>query len=112
MEIPDLLEKERQEMFTQMWVGQMYGAISFIMEKIGPQALDEYNEQVAKRAAEQFRAMGKDDPMSFAMAQAITCKQYVKLIDDTFGINIRHYYNYLPKIAINNTDSTTSREAK
>ena len=74
MEIPTLPEKERQKMFTQMWVGQMYGAISFIMEKIGPQALEEYNEQGAKRAAEQFKAMGKDDPMSFAMAQAITCK--------------------------------------
>ena len=31
MEIPTLPEKERQKMFTQMWVGQMYGVIGFII---------------------------------------------------------------------------------
>jgi hypothetical protein len=37
MEIPTLPEKERQKMFTQIWVGQMYGVIGFIIEKLGPQ---------------------------------------------------------------------------
>lgn len=74
MEIPTLPEKERQKMFTQMWVGQIYGAIGFIMEKLGPQALEEYNEQGAKQSAEQLKAMGKDDPMGFAMAQAVCGK--------------------------------------
>jgi len=74
MEIPTLPEEERQRIFTQMWVGQMYGAIGFIMQKLGPQALEEYNEGVAKQSAEQFKAMGWDNPMGFAMAQAVTCK--------------------------------------
>lgn len=29
---------------------------------------------MAKQSAEQFKAMGKDDPMGFAMTQEITCK--------------------------------------
>jgi hypothetical protein len=74
MEIPTLPEKERQRMFTQIWVGQMYGVISFIIEKLGPQALEEYNERGAKQSAEQFKAMGKDDPMGFAIAQAVSYK--------------------------------------
>ena len=48
MEIPTLPEKERQKMFPQMWVGQMHGAIGFIMEKQGPQGWEEYNQRVAK----------------------------------------------------------------
>ena len=63
MEIPTLPKKERQKMFTQMWVGQMYGAIGFIMEKQGPQGWEEYNQRAAKQSAEQFKAMGKDDSM-------------------------------------------------
>lgn len=74
MEIPTLSDEERQNMFTQMWVGQMYGAIGFIMQKLGPQALNEYNEQGARQSAEQFKAVGKEDPLGFALAQAVTCK--------------------------------------
>ena len=81
MEIPTLPKKERQKMFTQMWVGQMYGAIGFIMEKQGPQGWEEYNQRAAKQSAEQFKAMGKDDSMGFAMTQAITCK-------NVFGSNV------------------------
>jgi hypothetical protein len=80
MKIPTLSEEDKQRMFTRIWVRHIYEATSFIMEKLGPQAIEEYNEQRTKQSVEQFSAIGKD-PMSFAMVQAITCK-------NVFGSNV------------------------
>jgi hypothetical protein len=74
MEIPNLSEKERQRMNCEMFVGNNYSVIGFIMQKLGPKGLKEYTDQTTKKVAQQFKAMGKDDPMGFAMVQAISCK--------------------------------------
>jgi len=74
MEIPTLSEKEKQKMNCEIFVGNRYSEIGFIMQKWGPQILQEYTDYTATQAAEQFKAMGKDDSMGFAMAQAVSCK--------------------------------------
>ena len=74
MEIPSLTEEEKQWMSCEMFVGNNYNVIGFIMQKLGPSGLQEYTAQTTKQAAAQFKAMGKDTPMEFVMTQAISCK--------------------------------------
>ena len=96
MEIPTLSEKERQRMNSEMLVGNDACVIGFDMQKLGPQGVKEYNEWVANLSASAFREMGKDDPMGFAMLQAISWENQfgsdvdvVSITDGSVILNIK-----------------------
>jgi len=74
MEIPILAEDERQRVFQEMWTGMMLGNIGFIMRKLGPDALEELNSEVASSCAADMNARGVDDPVKFAMNYAVVNK--------------------------------------
>ena len=46
MEIPILSASERQQICREMWTGMIHGINSFIMRKLGPDALEELNSEV------------------------------------------------------------------
>ncbi|MEA1869183.1 MAG: hypothetical protein U9N09_03400 [Euryarchaeota archaeon] len=46
MEIPTIPEPEKEKIFTRMWVGQLAGATGFIMQKLGTDVLEEYNDLI------------------------------------------------------------------
>lgn len=74
MEIPTLSEDEKQELFMGMWLGAMMGPMGFIMRKLGPDALEELNEESAKGCAADMKERGVDDPLKFAMNYAVVNK--------------------------------------
>ncbi len=74
MEIPTLLEEEKQKIFTEMWVGTMMGAMSFIMRKLGPEAMEESDDETTTQCAADMKARGVDDPLKFAMDYAVVNK--------------------------------------
>ena len=67
MEIPSLSEEEKQMLFTEMWLGSMMGPMEFIMRKLGPEALEELNEEIAKGCSVEMKERGVDDALKFAM---------------------------------------------
>jgi len=73
LEIPTIPEHEKKKIFTRMWVGQLTIATGFIMQKLGNEALEEYNDLIADQSAAQLRAMGVESPMDFAISQAVYC---------------------------------------
>lgn len=74
MEIPSLSEKEKQKLFTEMWLGSMMGPMGFIMRKLGPEALEELNEEVAKGCSVEMKERGVDDALKFAMEYGVINK--------------------------------------
>ncbi len=74
MEIPTLSEEEKQKIFMEMWFGAMMGPMGFIMRKLGPEAMDELNDESAKSCAADLKARGVDDPLQFAMSYAVINK--------------------------------------
>ena len=74
MEIPSLSEEEKQKLFMEMWLGSMMGPMGFIMRKLGPEALEELNEETAKGCAADMKARGVDDALKFAMNYAVVNK--------------------------------------
>ena len=74
MEIPTLSEEEKQKIFTEMWLGTMMESIGFIMRKLGPEAMEELNNETATHCAADIKARGVDDPLKFAMDYAIVNK--------------------------------------
>jgi hypothetical protein len=74
MEIPTLSEEEKQKLFMEMWFGAMMGPMGFIMRKLGPDALEELNDESAKGCASDMKARGVDDPLKFAMSYAVINK--------------------------------------
>lgn len=74
MEIPSLSEEEKQKLFTEMWLGSMMGPIGFIMRKLGPEALEELNEEVARGCSEEMKGRGVDDALKFAMDYGVVNK--------------------------------------
>ena len=73
MEIPTIPEPEKEKIFTRMWVGQLTSATGFIMQKLGNEALEEYNDLIADQSAAQLRATGVESPVDFAISQAVCC---------------------------------------
>ena len=74
MEIPNLSEVEKQEIFMGMWLGAMMVPMGFIMRKLGPDALEELNDESAKGCAADLKERGVDDPLKFAMSYAVINK--------------------------------------
>ncbi len=74
MEVPILSDEERKQMFTRIWVRHLYGAARFIVERLGDEGLEDYNERRTGESAEHFRKTKKDNSAGFAMAQAIVSK--------------------------------------
>jgi len=74
MEIPTLLEEEKQKIFTEMWLGTMIGSMGFIMRKLGPGAMEELNDETAMQCAADMKARGVDNPLNFAMDYAVVNK--------------------------------------
>jgi hypothetical protein len=74
MEIPTLSEEEKQKLFMEMWFGAMMGPMEFIMRKLGPEALEELNDESAASCAADLKARGVDDPLQFAMSYAVINK--------------------------------------
>ena len=74
MEIPNLSEEEKQKLFMEMWLGSMMGPMGFIMRKLGPEALEELNEETAKGCSVEMRGRGVDDALKFAMNYAVVNK--------------------------------------
>lgn len=74
MEIPTLSEKERQKMFTEMWLGSMMGHMGFILQKLGPGAIEELNNEAAKNCAMDLKVRGVNDPLKFAMDYGVVSK--------------------------------------
>ncbi|MEA2075062.1 MAG: hypothetical protein U9O85_04950 [Euryarchaeota archaeon] len=74
MEIPTLSEEEKQKIFMEMWLGAMMGPMGFIMRKLGPEALEELNDEAAKGCAADMKERGVDDPLKFAMNYGIVNK--------------------------------------
>ena len=74
MEIPSLSEEEKQKLFTEMWLGLMMGPMGFIMRKLGPEALEELNEETAKGCAADMKARGVDDALKFALNYGVVNK--------------------------------------
>ena len=68
MEIPTLGEEEKQKLFTEMWLGSMMG------RKLGPEALEELNEETAQGCAADMKERGVDDALKFAMNYGIVNK--------------------------------------
>jgi len=79
MEIPTLSEKERQKMNCEMFVGNNYVVVSFIMQKLGPRGVKEYHEWLASAfrdvETDAFWSEFKHNPMGFAMTQATSHKK-------------------------------------
>lgn len=93
-EVPVLSEREKHEMFTKIWVSHMYGAAVFITEKLGLQGLEEYNERRTEQSVKQFKATEKNDPVAFAVAQAIKSK-------NVFGSNVEVLQNEDGSVTLN-----------
>jgi len=74
MEIPTLSGEEKQKLFTEMWLGSMMGSIGFIMQKLGPEALEELNEEVARGCSAEMKGRGVDDALKFAMDYGVVNK--------------------------------------
>jgi len=74
MEIPTLSEEDKQKIFMEMWLGAMMGPRGFIMRKLGPEALEELNDESAKGCAADLKERGVDDPLKFAMNYAVVNK--------------------------------------
>lgn len=74
MEIPKLEEEEIQQLAAQHWTGFLLGTIGFIMQKLGPEGAKEFNVNGAKNSANALKAMGMDNPKSFAMNDATRWK--------------------------------------
>lgn len=74
MEIPTLSEEEKQKIFTEMWFAVMMGSMGFIMQKLGPEALEELNDESAKGCATDMKGRGIDDALKFAMNYAVVNK--------------------------------------
>ena len=74
MEIPILSASERQQICREMWTGMMHGITGFIMRKLGPDALEELNSEVASGCASDMKARGVDSPVKFAMNYAVVNK--------------------------------------
>lgn len=74
MEIPTLSEEEKQKLFMEMWFGAMTGPMGFIMRKLGPEAMEELNEEAGKNCAADLKERGIDDPLQFAMSYAVINK--------------------------------------
>ena len=78
MEIPSLSEEEKQKLFTEMWLGSMMGPMGFIIRKLGPEALEELNEETAKGCSVEMSGRGVDDALKFAMNYAVVNKTISK----------------------------------
>jgi hypothetical protein len=74
MEIPSLSEEEKQKLFMEMWLSAMMGPMGFIMRKLGPEALDELNEEAGKHCAADMKERGVDDALKFAMNYGVVNK--------------------------------------
>ena len=74
MEIPSLSEEEKQKLFTEMWLGSMMGPMGFIIRKLGPEALEELNEEMARGCSVEMRGRGVDDALKFAMNYGVVNK--------------------------------------
>lgn len=61
--MPKLSKEQIQEMMCGFFVGSVQDNMAFIMQKLGSAGLEEYNTQVAKSGAEQFKARGVDNPL-------------------------------------------------
>jgi hypothetical protein len=74
MEIPTLSEEEKQKIVMEMWFGVMMGSRGFIMQKFGPDAMEELNEEAAKGCAADMKERGVDDALKFAMNYGVVSK--------------------------------------
>ncbi len=74
MEIPSLSEEEKQKLFMEMWLGAMMGSMGFIMRKLGPEAMEELNEEAAKHCAADLKGRGVGDALKFTMNYAVVNK--------------------------------------
>ena len=81
MEIPTLSEEEKQKLFMDMWFGAMIRPMGFIRRKLGPEAMEELNDESAASCAADLKAQGVDDPLQFAMSYAVINK-------NVFGSNV------------------------
>ena len=59
-----------------MWLGSMMGPMEFIMRKLGPEALEEVNEEIAKGCSVEMKERGVDDALKFAMDCGVVNKDY------------------------------------
>ena len=78
MEIPSLSEEEKQKLFTEMWLGSMMGPMGFIIRKLGPEALEELNEEMARGSSVEMRGRGVDDALKFVMDYGVENKTISK----------------------------------
>jgi hypothetical protein len=67
-------KKEKQKLFTEMWLGSMMGPMGFIMRKLGPEAMEELDEETAKGCAADMKERGVDDALNFAMNYGVVNK--------------------------------------
>lgn len=65
--VPVLSKEEIQKMICGFFVGSTQENIGFILQKLGPKGLEEYNDYVAKAGAVGLRGRGVDNPLKFAM---------------------------------------------
>ena len=84
IEIPILSADERQQKCREMWTGMMLGNIGFIMRKLGSDALEELNNEVASGCAADMKAQGVDNPVKFAMNYAVVNKN----VFGSKGVNV------------------------
>ncbi len=73
MEVPILSEFERQKICCETFVGSRYMAAGFIMQKLGMEGLEEFNDFAARVAAEEMRGRGVNDALTFALDHATFC---------------------------------------
>jgi len=73
-EVPDLPQEKAKKLAAKAWVSGLYAATGFIMEKLGPAAVEEYCKYSARMAANALRASGVKDALGFALANAILFK--------------------------------------
>ncbi|NQE46864.1 hypothetical protein C5S31_12670 [ANME-1 cluster archaeon GoMg2] len=102
MEIPTLPEEEKQKIFTEMWLGSMMGSLGFIMRKLGPEALEELNDEAAKGCATDMKGRGVNDPLQFAMSYGVINK-------NVFGSDVE--VEGTPERAILDTKKCSNLEA-
>lgn len=74
MEIPILNKEEIQKLAAEQWTSFLLGTNGFIMQKLGPDGLQESILNGAKNSAISFKTMGIDTPIAFAKNDAIKWK--------------------------------------
>ncbi len=74
MEIPELKKEETQKLAAQQWTSFLLGSVGFIAQKLGVEGAKEFTVSGAKNTANALKAMGINDPKSFAVSDATKWK--------------------------------------